>query len=159
MMGACGAKADRVMLAGMLDMIASDDIGVASGLWEPLHATPTVLALACKALIAKSTFAPKPAELHAACRQALYHLKLAHNAAHGLADLARKCDAVLLQFAPDEWQRPYRKAHYRRVLPRMLELHAIYGDGSDDLDDDANPFRAALARVRARQLVKVRESP
>ena len=63
----------------------------------------------------------------------------------------RRCDAVLLEFAPDEWRQPYLTATYQPVLPRMLALHDIYGDGTEDFDDEDKPnaMRDAVEREKA----------
>lgn len=158
MLGGFGAKTDKDVLIAMLDMIEGDEIAIASGLWQPLHLSPAGLALACRQLIATAKFVPKPAELHAACREAQNRLHWAHDAADKLVDFVRRCDAVLLQFDHDEWEKPYLTPKDQPVLQRMLDLHDIYGDGSDafdegDCDDDGNlrhPFAALLEAEKAK---------
>jgi hypothetical protein len=39
-------------------------------------------------------------------------------------------DAVLLEFAYDEWQKPWLLPQYRPLLPRILESHSGH-DGGD----------------------------
>jgi hypothetical protein len=89
-----GAKAvDKFMIASMVDLlIEGDDIASASELWRPVKASPAILALACRKLIATSTFPPRPAELLAACREASYTLNSAMRAAEDLVDFLRRCD-------------------------------------------------------------------
>ena len=131
LLGAFGVKADKDLLGGMVDMLEGDEIAIASGLWKPLHVSPVGLALACRKLIATSPpYPPKPPELYEACREAENSLGLAQQAADKVVDFVRRCDAVLLEFAHDEWERPYQTPEFRPLLPRMLDLHATWGDGS-----------------------------
>jgi len=165
-------------LWAMINLIESDDIARALGEWKPLYVNPTTLALACQSLIARSTFPPKPAELASACRKARNRVNGAVRFCEQLCEHAQRCDAVLLEFAPDEWRQAYAEPEYRKlVLPRMLDKHAIYGPridqarlayGHDDVpfsdvppSDDPNDeenfwvesehnrnFRLALTRAR-----------
>jgi hypothetical protein len=153
---ALDAKSDRDALLGMTYMLESDEIAIASGMWEPLRLTETSLALACSKLIAATAtrFVPRPAELHAACVEARNNLLWAEQAARDLVDYTRRCDAVMLEFAPDEWERPYLlKPELQTTRQRMLELHDIYGDGGVDWDwgdDHPNAFREALEREKTK---------
>lgn len=168
MLGAFGAKPDPDVLAGHLDLLeGGDEIAVMLGmhggegndavarLWQPLQLSPVVLALACRALIASATFTPKPAELRAACMKAECHLKWGQEAAEKLVDYVRRVDAVLLEFDHNEWERPYLTPTFRPLLPRMLELHEIYGDGSATWDEDCDsdpphPFQALVQAEQAK---------
>jgi hypothetical protein len=148
------AKPDPAVLAAMVDMLQGDELAIASELWQPLHVSPAALALACRKLIATATFVPKAAELHAACRDAANHLRWAYEAADKLIDFLRRCDVLLLEFDHDEWERPYLTPEYRPILQRMLDLHSIYGDGSDafgdwDYDDDGKPTHPLVALIIA----------
>src|SRR5262249_34244995 len=131
-------------IAGMLGMIEGTDDPSLAGFWQPMRLSPAGLALACRSLNATATFTPKPSELRAACRKAENNLRWAEEAADQLVDFVRRCDAVLLEFDHAEWERPYLTPAYRPVLGRMLELHAVYGDGSKAWDereyDDDNPL-------------------
>jgi hypothetical protein len=118
------------MLEGSLAMFASDEIGRASGSWEPLNVSPATLALACLKLMNTQKFPTKPAE--------------------ELVEYVRKADAVLLAFSYTEWERPYLSPQYRPVLTRMLELHNVHGDDSLESDWDDNPFRELVDRERAK---------
>jgi hypothetical protein len=155
MLGAFGAKADPVVMAGMLDMIESEELGIATGLCQPMHLSAESLAIACRTLIANNKFIPKPAELHEACREAYRKLAAAFKTAEDLVMFVRRCDALLLEFAHDEWERPYLLSKYRQVLESMLELHSIYGNGTKEFaaweqewerGKEIHPF---LALVRA----------
>jgi hypothetical protein len=152
---ALGGKADRDddLLDGAVDLLAGDDVAAASGLWEPLRATPATLALGCRMLVATSKFVTKPAEIADACRKARSQLKCAMNAADGLRGYVRRCDALLLQFDREEWARPYR-AMDPAVLRRMLVLHHLHGDGSsawEDRDEHNAPPHPFEALVIAEQ--------
>ena len=81
---AFGMRANRFVIAGMVDLLEGDDVAVASELWRPVRASPASLALACRKLMATSTFPPRPAELLAACREANYTLTIAMRAAQDL---------------------------------------------------------------------------
>jgi len=139
------------MLAGSLDMIESDEIARASGLWRPLAVSPAILALACRKLIATAKWV-KPCELRVACDEAGTNLMWAQQAADGLVDYVRRADAILLAFAPDEWRVPYQTPQFRPVLELMLEKHEIYGDGTDEADWEDNQFRALVACERDKLL-------
>jgi hypothetical protein len=158
-LAAFGAKADKDLLAAMIDVLEGNEIARASGLWQPVDLSPAVLALARCKLIATKEFPPRPAELHAACLEASKALREADAVCDEMANCVQRCDAVLLEFAHDEWRRPYLMPQYRPLLPRMLELHDICGDGSDDFDDPDQPntFREALDRVRAEQIALSKE--
>jgi hypothetical protein len=158
MLGGFGAKADRDVLVAMLDMLEGDEVAIASGLWQPLQVSPAALALACRKLIATATYPPRPGELYAACREARNHLNWAHAAADELVDFVRRTDALLLEFDHAEWERPYLTPQYQPILQRMLELHDIYGDGTEawmerryEYDDDDNPLHPFAQLVRAEQ--------
>jgi hypothetical protein len=139
------------LLEGSLDMFEVDEIGRASGLWEPLKVTPATLSLACRKLITTAIYPPKPAELRAACKEAGDNLLWAYQAADELRDSVRKADAVLLHFAPhEEWERPYLTPRLRPALARMLELHDAYGDETPEAWDDDNEFRALVEAEQAK---------
>jgi hypothetical protein len=156
-----GGKSEEstAMLMGALDMIEANDIAAMSGLWEPLNVSPTVLALACRKLIAETVkFVPKPGELREACKEAERKLYWAYRGAQDLVERTREADAILLSFAHDEWERPYRTAGYRPILPRMLELHAEQGDDSVEWyeaacadEGNSHPF-AQLVRAEQAKL-------
>jgi hypothetical protein len=166
MLAAFGAKADKDVLAGMLDMLEGgdeiagmldDDQEIAQ--WRlPLRISSAGLALACRSLIASVKFTPKPAELREACRKAERQLKWAMEAAEQLVDFVRRCDAVLLEFDHDEWRRPYLVPQCRPILQRMLELHEICGDGSNawqeakwnDDDQRIHPFAELVKAEQAK---------
>ena len=146
---ALGVKAGdetEAMVEGALSVLLSNDIALASELWRPLKLSPAILSLACRKLIATAIYQPKPAEVHAACEDAGNNLLWAYQAADELREYVRRADAVLLQFAPDEWRQPYQTPQYRPALARMLELH-----WGEDHDDD-NQFMALVNRERRRLL-------
>lgn len=188
LLGVFGAKPDMAVLDGMLDALEADELAIvwelAGGFddtarWQPVHASPVTLALACRKLIATAKFPPRPAELRAACAEAGYVVGCAMKAAEGLVDHVRRCDAVTLEFARDEWKQPFLTPAFRPILPRMLELHSIHGDGSDawhGRDEDAtHPFmdlvnaetdklalpmrQAACATSLAKRVRKPRRTP
>jgi hypothetical protein len=132
MLGAMGAKGDKDALAGMIELIEGDATARATGLWQPLNATPTSLAIACRKLIATSKFVPKPAELAEACREAKKEVNAAHYYCDELTDFIQRNDALLLEFDPEQWREPYVLPEYRSTLQRMLDLHSIYGPKIDE---------------------------
>jgi hypothetical protein len=146
MLGAVGAKGDRELMLGMLDMLESapvaeaydmgstmfetggrqrfEEQAQAGELWLPVEVSAASLALACRHLIGTFRYGQlRPADLHKACRQAGSKLKSALNTCNDLIDFVRRCDAVLLQFDRAEWERPYRALEYHGHLMRLLELH------------------------------------
>jgi hypothetical protein len=160
-----GAKPDGDVLAAMIGMLQGDELAIASGLWQPLHVSPAALALACRKLIATGLpYWPKPPELYAACRDAGNHLRWAYETADKLVDFLRLCGVLLLEFDHEEWERPYLTPQYRPILQRMLELHGIFGDGSDafdewDYDDDGKPTYPLVALIKAEQTKLALEAP
>jgi hypothetical protein len=161
MLGALGAKGDKEALGGMIELIEGDAVARATGLWQPLNVTPTILAIACRKLIATSKYVPKPVELAEACREAGGEVARAERYCEELADHVRRCDAMLLEFAPAQWREPYRLPQYETVVQRMLELHETWGNGDDEFspydgEDEGFPekeknrnFRLALDRAKA----------
>jgi hypothetical protein len=131
------------LLEGSLDSFGSDDIGRASGLWRPLEVSPAVLALACRKLINTAIYPPKPAEVRAACKEAHDKLFFAQQGAESVVEQVRKADAILLEFAHEQWEQPWLMPQYRPALPRMLELHRDCGweyQCDDDDEDELNRF-------------------
>jgi hypothetical protein len=148
-----GAKADKGLLVGMVDMLESDALARASKMWEPIDASPAALALACRKLIATRTFVPRPAELAEAVREAVKRIDKAFKGCARLVEHVRKADAVLLEFAPKQWRVPYLTPTYRPLLARMLELHETWGDESDAFNEgEPNSFSDALERAKAELL-------
>ena len=129
-----GEENDNQMRAA-LDMFASDDVGRASGMWEPMCVTPMALSLACRKLIREAIFAPKAAELRAACKDARNRIQVAQEAAKRFCEKVVEADAILLMNAFDEWQRPYTTPQYEPLRARMLTLHSLndacYGEEED----------------------------
>jgi hypothetical protein len=150
LLDALGAKNDEAALAAMVDLLEGDAIALASKLWEPINASPTALALAARKLIATQVFSLKPAELADACREAAKAMDKAEDACERLVEQVRQADAVLLAFAYDRWREPYLTPQFRPVLPRMLDLHEIFGDGGADFDEGRpNAFGDAIERAKA----------
>ena len=147
MLDTFGAKTDKGLLVGMVEVLESDDIARGSKLWQPLDASPAALALACRTLVATTKFTPKPAELHTACRDAISVLRKAEDASGRLVGFIQRCDAILLEFAFERWRGPYGTPTFAPILPRMLDLHDTYGTGNGDRSD---AFDAALDRARGR---------
>lgn len=157
LLGAFGAKADRDIMLGMLDMLEGAELADATELWSPLRVSPVVLALACRQLIATATFPPRAAELHNACGEANYTLGRAQGRCESLLGHVRRCDALLLEFDHTEWQRPYlQNPQYRPVQQRLLREHELRGNGSRDwwneaYDDDDNPLHPFAILVKGEQ--------
>jgi hypothetical protein len=161
MLGALGAKGDKEALGGMIELIEGDAVARATGLWQPLNLTPAILAIACRKLIATSKFVPKPTELADACREAGREVARAECFCDELVDSVRRSDALLLEFAPDQWRAPYQLPQYQAIVQRMLELHETWGNGDEqffafaDEDDEYSEteknrnFRLALDRAKA----------
>jgi hypothetical protein len=160
MLGALGAKGDKELLGGMTELIEGDDLARASKFWKPLEAVPVTLSMACRKLIATSKFVPKPVELAEACREAMTELRSAERYCDELIGYVRRCDALLLEFAPEQWRVPYLTPEYAPIVYQMLGEHGIYGNGDPDFmdfppEDDEPPekehnraFREALDRAR-----------
>jgi hypothetical protein len=151
-MGAKAGEETAGMLAGALDMIESDDIGEATGLWEPLEVSEVALAIACRKLIATTKFKPQPAELRAACKEAMDVLIFTRDAADRVFETVRRADAILLEFNHAEWERPWRTPQYRPMLAHMLELHDTFGDGSIEFyrDESPQPIKVLVEREQAK---------
>jgi hypothetical protein len=163
--GAFGSKTKREMVKAVIDMFESDEIVRVTARflnadddpmpqWQPMLASPAALALACRMLIATHKFEPKPAELRAAVCDARNRLRGACSAAEFFCNRFLEWDAILLQHAHDEWERPYLTEQYRPLLKRVLDLHEttlIFGGEDCDGDwDEANPTPFELL-IRAEQ--------
>jgi hypothetical protein len=157
---ALGIKPKRPMLEAVLDLVFGDDVARATGWamsrmpdgepgasWEPLNATPLTVALGCRMLISSARFEPKPSELRQAIRDARLQVTLAQGEAARSRDAVIELDAILLQKAHDDWERPYVTAQYRPLLPRILDLHNV---GIDDDDDEPSDFQKLVAAERAK---------
>jgi hypothetical protein len=144
-----GVKDDKGAVAAMLDVLEADELGRATKLWAPIEASPAALALASKKLSVTAVFPPRPAELANAVREAAKLIRRAADVCDRVVDMVRKADAVLLAFDYERWREPYCTPEFRQVLPRMLDLHEIFGDGGADFDEGRpNPFGAAIERAR-----------
>lgn len=145
----------REMAKAVVEMFENDDIVRATARawddrddplcgWQPVRATPTTVALACRMLVATHKFEPRPAEVRAAVQEASRRIEHAHARASEFCDMFIAVDAILLQHARADWHAPYAK-QYRPVLDRVLELHLIE-------HDDDSPL-AQLVRAEQRKLV------
>jgi hypothetical protein len=172
MLGAFGAKDDKDVLDGMLALVEGDEVSRAFGdearlwsgadidqPWLPLNVTPISLALACRKLSATSKFVPKPVELAKACRDAGARLRSAETFCDELMDYVRRCDALLLEFAPEQWRAPYLTPEVAPIVHDLLSDHAIYGNGDDEFygeepeegyeeKEKNRAFREALDRAK-----------
>jgi hypothetical protein len=129
----------ELKLLAALDMFASDDIGRASGMWEPMRVTPAAVSFACRKLIfAGGVFVPQASELRAACIEARNRIQWAHDAAAAFRDAVAEADAILLLNSYDEWQRPYMTQQYQPLLARMLALH--WNNDACQGEDEPTPF-------------------
>jgi hypothetical protein len=115
---------------------------------RPFELSQPGLALACRELIKTSVYTPRPVELLAACENSENHLRFAIYGLNQLTEFIRKCDAIVLEFAYSEWEKSYLTPELRPIVARMLFLHDIYGDGTNEWDegdyyddDDENPVR------------------
>jgi hypothetical protein len=158
---AFGAKNNDAALFAMVDMFASAGDVAAGRMERPLYVSAVSLALACRELIAnKERFAPQPAEVAEACREADRHIRFAQIRCEQVVNRVRRSDAVLLEFAPEQWCEPYLTPQYRPMVQRMLELHWDKGNSDDEFDpglewvDESEEkthnqtFRLALQRAR-----------
>jgi hypothetical protein len=144
-----GVKDDRGAVAAMLDVLEGDELGRATKLWAPIEASPAALALASKKLSVTAVYTPRPAELANAVREAAKLLRRAAETCNEFVNMVRKADAILLAFAYERWREPYCTAEFRPLVSKMLDLHEIYGDGSDDFDwGRSNAFSDAIERAR-----------
>jgi hypothetical protein len=152
--GAFGQRAEHDIVSAMVDMLANGDVvNLLSDLWEekptkPLRAAPITLALACRRLISRATYPPRPSEIENACRDVNYGFGVAGRICESLVNVVRAYDAVLLEFDRDEWERPYLTPQYRPVLRHMLELHAKHGLHDMRTPDDGRELTTDEARRR-----------
>jgi hypothetical protein len=155
-----GVKDDKGAVTAMLDVLEADELGRATKLWAPIEASPAALALASKKLSVTAVFTPRPAELANAVREAAKVIRRAADVCDRLVDMVRKADAVLLEFDYARWREPYRMPQFGPVLPKMLDLHEVYGDGSTDFDwGRPNAFSDAIKSARADLLPESEAAP
>jgi hypothetical protein len=139
-------KSDEDGVEGMLSMIESQRMGAVSGLWAPVDITPTVLALACQKLLNVHGFPHlKPSDLHSACKDASSRIKWAYEDADEFVDEFVELDAVLLEFAHDEWEKPWLLPQYRPSLGRVLQQHSHRGTEGDAFAELVDREQAKLA--------------
>jgi hypothetical protein len=148
LLGALGAKDDKAMIFGMADALEDCEIKNRLDRNRPFELSQPGLALACRELIKTSVYTPRPVELLAACENSENHLRFAIYGLNQLTEFIRKCDAIVLEFAYSEWEKSYLTPELRPIVARMLFLHDIYGDGTNEWDegdyyddDDENPVR------------------
>jgi hypothetical protein len=150
------------LLAGCIDMLRSDAIGLTTGLWKPLGATPVVLALAVRKMFQTTKFPPKPCELREVCAAVRHRLALDHAYAQQWLDKMLDADIVLLEFDRVAWQSAWLDPQFHPLLSRALELHWCQGEHAEELagrelgEDGAPllrlpqpPRRLAAARKRS----------
>jgi hypothetical protein len=153
-----GVKDDKAAVSAMMEVFDGDELGRATKLWAPVEASPTAVALAAKKLIVTAVFPPRPAELANAVREAAKLLRRAADVCDRVVDMVRKADAVLLAFDYERWREPYCTPEFAPVLPRMLSLHEVYGDGSIDFyDGQSNAFSDAIECAKADLLPELLE--
>ena len=150
LLDALGNKNDEAALAAMVDLLEGDPIASASKLWEPIDASPTALALASKKLIATQVFPLNPAELPTLAAKPSRRWTRPRTPASGwwskCARPTRSCSHSPTNDGASRISRP----RFGPVLPKMLELHEVYGDGSAAFDEGrSNPFGAAIERAKA----------
>jgi hypothetical protein len=145
MLGAMGAKAET---EAFMEQVGGYVCVVENWLENgDAMVTPTVLIMACLQLLDANKFTPKPAEFMKACRQAA---EQRHSAVHKFSHLeywTRKCDAVLLLFAPEKWTEPYYLEDYADTLKCMLAAHEDSARWDAKLNEDGN-FCKLLACAR-----------
>src|SRR4029077_10006986 len=95
--------------------------------WRPVKVTPTVLMIAAQQILQTAIFPPKPAEIVKICREVRKKLENAHALCNRWLDDLQKADAVLLEFAPEQWLRPYLLPQYQNALLAMLQAHQYAG--------------------------------
>jgi hypothetical protein len=146
-----GMKCKPDMLKGAIEVLTSDALGNATGLWRSVHVTPAVLALACRKLMAQQKFELKPVELLEACREARTCLVSAHSNAQDYCDNFVEVDAILLAHAREQWAEPYQDKPELQL--RVLELHECtdnYWDGPQDDVETPGPFQLLVDREKAK---------
>ena len=86
--------------------LLSDELGKQTGSWRPVKATPVTLLIAAQQILQTAIFPPKPAEIVKACREVRKKLQNAHTLCNRWLDDLQNADAILLDFAPEQWVRP-----------------------------------------------------
>jgi hypothetical protein len=130
-----------------------DRIGLSTGLWKSVPRHPIFLALGIKSLIARGVFSPEPSEVAEEVRRARERLCVEYHYTEQALERLQQADAILLKFAPDEWERPYREPCYRPVLKWMLDRHEC--NGEDDFYELVTREQAKLAIEQAPQRKKI----
>ena len=84
-----------------------------------------MLALAVRKLMHTEKWGPKPSEVGEACREAREAINEHRKWMHNWLEHVRMADSVLLEFAHDEWERPYLEEGMHRERDRMLYWHGL----------------------------------
>jgi hypothetical protein len=127
---ALNEKPTEEVIEGMLCMLEGEATGIGdtTGLWKSVQITPAALALACQKLIATVKFPPRPSELLDACREASRKIMLAYARAVSFIESFEAMDRILLEFAYEEWEKPYLLPQYRPLLDRILVTHHAHAE-------------------------------
>jgi hypothetical protein len=133
LLGAMGAKVDN---EAFMEQVGGYVCAVENWLEKgDAVVTLTVLLMACLQLLDTKKFIPKPAELMKACRQAAEQRSNAYASLRATEYYIRRCDAVLMLFAPEKWTEPYEVDDYRETLECMLEAHEEIAPYSSELKE------------------------
>lgn len=140
----------KSLLEGALTALLSDELGKQTGSWRPVKATPVTLLIAAQQILQTAIFPPKPAEIVKACREVRKKLQNAHTLCNRWLDDLQNADAILLEFAPEQWVRPYTLPQYQDALLAMLQAHQYAG-----MDDQtyAGNFQKLVEREIAIRLI------
>ncbi len=147
MLGALGAKNEQ---EGFVEQVGGFVCAIEDWMEEPdTSATPTTLAMACRSLIRKSKFTPKPVELIEACRTASFRWRWARGFFSNLEHSIRMRDAVLLLFASEKWTEPYYLEDYEDTLKCMLAAHEDSLRWNTKLKDNSVAFNRLIGCARS----------
>ena len=150
---ALGSKPNRDLLDGTLSMLLEgDSLAYGTGQWEPINATSEILAIAVHKFLHEEDrrFPPLPGEVAKKCREVKQMLAAAHWWCDSWLDGLKRADAILFEFAHDEWERPYLLPQFRESRLRMLELHDDFGGRAPDDDESLTAFQQAVLDERAK---------
>jgi hypothetical protein len=134
----------NTLLMACADMFnpVNDAIGDSTGLWKPPPKHPLCLALAIKALLAKSVFSPSPSELRLTLQDVLKRMNYKLEPLSRFLSALRRADRILFKFDRDAWTKAYADVRSNVVLVML---------GDDEGDESSGHWQALNQLWEARR--------
>lgn len=119
--------------------------------WIMICPTPEIIKAAARKIIRNQIHSPKGAEIFKECCVQTQEFRKARKYANEWLTDFQRADAVLLAFAPNDWERPYRLPLYQPLLREILQRHECA-----QMDDKiyAGEFQRSVTEAKKRWLIR-----